>query len=79
MSVTMEQLRQNLKPFNPGYDHVKLSYNYNYGYVPEKDVYDALDVLEKKMWLVSMEMDEMNALEKLALWLLVDSAGLNKG
>jgi len=78
MTVTMKELRDRLKPYNPEYDGIKLTYNYNYGYVPQQDVYDALDALEKKMLLVSMEMDTMNALEKLAFWLLVDSAGLNR-
>jgi hypothetical protein len=79
MSVTIEQLRANLKPYNPGFDCIKLTYQYNYGYVPEKDVYEALDALEQKLRLVAAGIDEMNALEKLGLWLLIDSAGLNKG
>lgn len=78
MSVTMEKLRANLKPHNPGYDHIKLTFQHNYGYVPDKDVYEALDTLERKLFTAIAGIDGLNPLEKLGLWLLVDSAGLNK-
>jgi hypothetical protein len=79
MTVSMRELRDRLKPFNPSAaDIIKLSYNVNYGYVPSKDVYDALDTLDKKLIAVAAGIDEITPLEKLAMWLLVDSAGLNQ-
>lgn len=76
MKPTMQNLRDNLVPFNPDYPVIKIKYDHNAGYMEATHVYAALDALEKKARLVLMGLDEFTALEQLAYWVLVDSANV---
>ena len=72
----IEQLRSRLVPFNSDYPMVKIKYEHNAGYVDAKYVTDAIDVLEKRLRVAATGVDEFNALERLALWVLIDSANI---
>lgn len=72
----IEQLRSRLVPFNPNYPMVKIKYEHNAGYLDAKHVTEAIDVLEKRLRVVATGVDEFTALERLALWVLVDSANI---
>lgn len=72
----IEQLRSRLVPFNPNYPMVKIKYEHNAGYVDAKHVTDAIDVLEKRLRVAATGVDEFTALERLALWVLIDSANI---
>lgn len=74
--ITIQALRERLVPFNPDYPLVKIKYSHNAGYMDVKYVNAALDSLEMKIKSVMAGIDELTALEKIALWVLVDSANL---
>lgn len=74
--ITLQALRERLVPFNPNYPLVRIKYDHNAGYMDAKYVNAALDSLETKIKSVMAGIDELTALEKIALWVLVDSANL---
>lgn len=79
MEQFFSELRDNLRPFNAEKaDIVKLFIESNYGYMSGSSVRDAVDEFEKKSVAVLCGVDEFSALEKLAILLLLESAGMVK-
>lgn len=76
----IEEMKSKLVPHNPDYitnpdyDIIKMGMHSNLGYVSGSTVRAAIKCFEKRSIVVIAGLDELNALEKLAIMLLQDSA-----